>query len=278
MTDIAQGFRELSSALRRGERIRCIHYACGNFFEVTQAPAAVTCIALSEPDDSGGARQEMAFSIANAIPSPEILDREKDLLRRFYAEMKTIPDTKFVHWNMNRASYGFTAIADRYRFLFGADPPYAFQPDRLYDLDAIVEHRFGSDFAKHPKLRNLASLNSLYMPFFQVGKAEADAAVTGDFGLIERSAAEKAHLIALLLLRLRDGTLKTQNSVGAVTFAGEHLDAVSVVLELGLQFRCVQRSLTHRHAGRPTLTVNDEYDAQDLLKALLALFFRRCSF
>jgi len=39
-------------------------------------------------------------------------------------------------------------------------------------------------------------------------------------------------------------------------------------------FRDVARQLRNRHNGRTTLEVNDEYDVQDLLHALLKLFFR----
>jgi DpnII restriction endonuclease len=174
---------------------------------------------------------------------------------------------------MHSANYGFQAIANRYRHLFSASPPFDPPTDRLYDLDAIITARFGEGYAAHPKLRNLASLNSVYMPFFRGGKDEAAAADQGDYGLIERSTAEKAHIISTLLDRLYKGSLKTANSVGTVRFANESLDAVRVVLELGDRFVYVQRALRHRYDSRATLLVKDEYDAQDLVRTLLRLFF-----
>src|SRR5690606_28277257 len=69
------------------------------------------------------------------------------------------------------------------------------------------------------------------------------------------------------------GGLQTANSVGIVQFADGHLDAVKVVLTLGERFLYVQREIARRHGQRPTLEVNDEYDSQDLLRALLAIFF-----
>jgi hypothetical protein len=174
---------------------------------------------------------------------------------------------------MNRSSYGFVAIEERYRYLFQADPPASFPQDRLYDLDSILGVRFGDDFVKHPKLRTLCTMNGFYMPFFKPGIEESKAIAAGDYGLIERSTAEKAHLIALLLLRFASGQLRTQNSVGAVPFADAYLDAVEVVLTLGQRFLYVERELRHRRENRPTLNVKDEYDAQDLIRSLLALFF-----
>lgn len=270
MTEYGEALRVIRAALQRGEKILCVHYACENFFEATDRPVGVTCIAIAQV---GWAGIESAYSISNSSPNEDVIEREKDLLRRFFEEMRTHPDARVVHWNMNSAHYGFTAIADRFNYLLGVQPMGLPSPDRLYDLDSIIGGRFGDTYAKHPKLRTIATLNGFWMPFFKSGKEEAAAAKSGDYGTIERSTAEKAHLISELLTRLSDGTLRTQNSVGAVTFAGEHLDAVAVVLRLGEKFLDVSRALKRRHGDRPTLEITDEYDAQDLLRALLVQFF-----
>ena len=47
-------------------------------------------------------------------------------------------------------------------------------------------------------------------------------------------------------------------------------DAIELLCD---RFHIVARQLRSRHNGRPTLDVNDEYDVQDLLHALLRLFF-----
>lgn len=273
MTDPGDAFRILMQALGRGERVTCVHYACGNFFEVTDQPVQVTCIALADAGSHGATQQERAFSIANAPPSDSVEDREKDLLTRFYGEVQRLSGAHFVHWNMSGATYGFSAIAARYRFLFGQEPPHNFSPDRLYDLDSMIAGQYGDEYARHPKLRSICTLNGFYMPFSRPGSEEATAAERGDYGLIDRSTSEKAHLIAQLLQLLLDGSLRTQGSVGAVVFAKGQCDAVEVVLELGQRFRYVERSLARRYGGRDTLAVDDEYDAQDLLGALLTLFF-----
>ncbi len=49
--------------------------------------------------------------------------------------------------------------------------------------------------------------------------------------------------------------------------------AVSVVEQICQRFQLIARQLRHRYNDRPTLDVNDEYDAQNLLHALLCLFF-----
>lgn len=48
------------------------------------------------------------------------------------------------------------------------------------------------------------------------------------------------------------------------------MESLSLVFE---RFHQVARQLRQRHDGRPTLSVSDEYDLQDLLHALLKLYF-----
>jgi hypothetical protein len=50
-------------------------------------------------------------------------------------------------------------------------------------------------------------------------------------------------------------------------------DAFSLVELLCLRFHSVARQLRLRHDSRPTLDINDEYDAQDLFHALLKIHF-----
>ena len=64
-------------------------------------------------------------------------------------------------------------------------------------------------------------------------------------------------------------------------FTPENLDAsstiqsssVDLVEKLFVKFHSVARQIRQRHNDRPTLNVNDEYDVQDLLHALLKIYF-----
>lgn len=272
MTDIKQSARDLIDAVGAGQKVICIHYSCENFYDVTDRPVGVSAIGICELMASGE-RDSQVFSIASAAANDDVVEREKELLQRFFDFAKNQPDARWVHWNMNNATYGFAALISRHRFLFAVDPPSVFRPDRLYDLDSIIAARYGDQFSNHPKFRNLCSLNRYFMSFFKDGKEEARAYSDGDYGLVERSAGEKAHLLASLLTDFRSGALQTANSVGMLEFAGGHVDAVQVVLLLGERFLYVERELGRRYGDRATITINDEYDAQDLLRSLLAVFF-----
>ncbi|WP_374252456.1 hypothetical protein [Xanthobacter sp.] len=51
------------------------------------------------------------------------------------------------------------------------------------------------------------------------------------------------------------------------------IDAISIIERICLRFHSVARQLRSRHADRDTLTIEDEYDVQDLIHALLKMHF-----
>jgi hypothetical protein len=56
----------------------------------------------------------------------------------------------------------------------------------------------------------------------------------------------------------------------SIAFIPQNSDAIDLLCS---KFHLVVKQLRQRHSNRPTLDVNDEYDVQDLLHALLRLFF-----
>lgn len=262
--------RELKTARINGERILFVHYACGNFYNSLDQPTPIACIAVSQRGTQG---EERCFSVIDASQDKSLEVREKDLLQRFYDELRSRPDARIVHWNMNSSAFGFAAIASRYRYLFGSDAPSVPTPDRRFDLDDIIKERFGRGYAGHPKLRQLCNLNGLFMPHFMLGEAEAAAVSKQQFGPVVNSTTEKVHLISQLFEALCSGNLKTLNSVGLVSFAGEQIDAVAAVIRLAERMRVASLELLRRHDKRDTLVLKDEYDAQDLFRSLLRVFF-----
>lgn len=141
------------------------------------------------------------------------------------------------------------------------------------DLDDLVEARYGKDYATHPKLRTLAQLNRMSPRYALDGKDEAEAFELKNFGAIDRSVEEKVGWIAQICRLLIDGELDTLNSVGSVAIADGRVDAVGLLLQLGRRLRDVERDLARRHDSRVAMEFNDEYDDQDLFRALLRLFF-----
>lgn len=243
---------------------RVIHYACESWFSVSDRPVTITCIAIcSYPN-----KDESVFSLTDHQTDPE-----KSLLTEFYAHLQSDPDARYIHWNMNSSEFGFDAIARRYRFLFHSDPPVTVPHDRRYDLDDLIAFRYGANFADHPRLASMATLNDFKRRYFLSGKDEADRYAEKKFSDIRRSTTEKTYLIRFLYNHLRKGSLETKFQSARTRFAHAQLDALEVVTSVGARLHTVSAQLARRHANRATLLLNDEYDTQDLVHGLLRIFF-----
>jgi REase_DpnII-MboI len=261
--------RELRRAFHQGDTMYALHYACEDFVKAADHPPAVSCIAMNNIHDGS----VTVFSLNDVPPDIKDNEREIDLLNRFYGCLRSHPEAHLIHWNMNSAVYGFEPLAKRYRYLTGKFPPYEPSRGKLFDLDDLIATLYGTMYVRHPKLRNIAALNDVSLRDFLPGAEEAAKMATGDISPITSSTERKTRTISLLFRRLIKGQLQTQNSVGSVRFAGDQLDAVATVLALGDRFLYVGRALKQRYDNRSTLELADEYDAQDLLRSLLVIFF-----
>jgi hypothetical protein len=260
---------QLRNAVNDGREIISIHYACESLADATDHPPAISCIGVANLNS--GTRQ--AFSLADLPSDRDIVEREKVLLEQFYRHLAEHRDSIIIHWNMNSSAFGFSAIAKRYKFLTDKEAPHGPSDHLLYDLDDIIGAIYGDQFVKHPKFYNLASLNQIGLYSFLPGKEEAAKFKSGDFGAISHSTMTKARANLDILQALLEGRLRTQQSAGSIAFAGQQIDAVTAILTVGNRMREVERELKRRHGGRDTISITDEYDVQDLLRALFSVFF-----
>ncbi len=250
------------------DRLCAIHYSCESWYDTKDRPVAVACIAIHKLSD----HSSYVFSLTDS-PHQDPAEREKQMLERFYDHLRSHRNHTFVHWNMHSSNFGFEGLRARYRFLVGQDPGGDPPEAKRLDLDTLLGARFGKDYINHPKLRALASLNRITADNFLSGHEEAEKFKQGDFGSLKLSTEDKAWVIAKLLRLLLDGSLVTRTSRPEVSFAGRRLDAIALLSELASRIEYVRRQLEHRHQGRPTLKVSDEYDFQDLFQSLLRVFF-----
>jgi hypothetical protein len=238
-----------------------LHYACENLYQAIDHPPAVSCIAHC-PIGPGNAG---SFSRIDS-PSGTSEEAEKWVLAQYYDFVQKNPTSILIHWNMSKADYGFAALDARYRFLFGEDAPYKVPADRTFDLDDLIAVENGAGYVGHPRLMRLAAVNQLSRQHALSGKDEADRFSDGNHGAVRRSTDEKVRWIAVLADRFLSASLTTDRSVGSVAFANGRLDAVQTVIELARRARDIHREFLRRHAGRPTIELNDEYDDQDLFR------------
>lgn len=258
----------LRRAIRDGEEIIAVHYACESFLTAKDHPPAVASAAVFDLRTN----EVIGFSRADCPSGRSTEQCEEDLLRGLFDELNRHRDSHVLHWNMDRPEFGFGALIKRWHFLKGEDPEFI-PPLRRYDVDGLFDAEFGENYAPHGKLESMARLNELDMRSFLRGKDEAAAFVSQDWATLGRSSASKARIIGTLLERLVAGSAKTAVSAGQLSFAGSRLDAVKTILALGNRFRLVQRSLSKHPHGRPPVEFRDEYDDQFLMRALLVQFF-----
>jgi hypothetical protein len=120
----------------------------------------------------------------------------------------------------------------------------------------------------------LIDLNRLRTQHFLPGEEEAKRFDANDHTAIKQSVAEKVDLIAELSRRIIDGDLQTKNAGRRVRFAEGTLDSIRISISLAESLRSVSRPLTERRGSRPTLSLDDEGDYQDIYHAMLRIFFR----
>lgn len=125
------------------------------------------------------------------------------------------------------------------------------------DTEVAIERIFGADS------RNITDFNSVSyslsiwysgMPDSEWGKAFAS-------GLRQADA-----ILASMIDEVREFIFEESEDVGSP-------DQLSLIEKICLRFHAVARQLQDRHADRETISIEDEYDVQDLLHSLLRLHF-----
>ncbi len=257
---------QLQQSVNSGLETWAVHYACESFYDATDHPPAISVITFSSVPPG----TEHTFSVIDT-PGAE---GELDVLQRYYEFLRSHSDAHIVHWNMNKSEYGFDALDNRYRFVTGDEPPYRPPQDRLFDLDGLVAARAGSDeYVSHPRLTTLAALNRITTRYSLSGEEQALRFHSEDHSALRFCIAERARVVATIAELLVGGELQTELFGRAVHFAGATLDSVSLVVAIGQRLVSVHRELARRHGGRETISLEDEYDYQDLFRGLLRLFF-----
>lgn len=124
------------------------------------------------------------------------------------------------------------------------------------DTEVAIERIFGQG------TRHLADFNGISYSLMVFSPDTPD----GDFEEAYRDGLESARSV------LRSLIDEVQEYWGLVASESKE-DALSIVEKLCSRFHLVARQIRARHDDRPTLEVEDEYDVQDLLHALLLLHF-----
>lgn len=211
--------RELDGIDDRRELALVIHYSCESFYDIKDGRTPrITSIAVR----NFATGQTVSFSIhksaeQKAIPLGDITSHydqlENAMLTEFFAYLATVPVHKFVHWNMRDINFGFQAIEHRFKVLGGN--PTVVDDKRKIDLARVLIAMFGIGYAAHGghgRMHSVMELNSISAKDALTGADEAKAFEDAEFVKLHQSTLRKVDVIANLLERTLDGSLKTQSS------------------------------------------------------------------
>lgn len=211
--------QRLDAINNRRDMCLVVHYSCESFYDIKDGRTPrVTSIAVRQ--FSSG--QTSSFSIHKSAELKGVVqadidtkydELEKDMLAQFFAFLKTKPDHDFVHWNMRDINYGFQAIEHRFKVLKGK--PTTISDDKKLDLARELIAVFGVKYAPHGKsgrLHSLMDLNHITAKDVLTGAGEAEAFEKQEYVKLHQSTLRKVDVIANLLDRTLDGSLKTKSS------------------------------------------------------------------
>ncbi len=139
---------------------------------------------------------------------------EKQMLKSFFAFLKTHSTHYWVHWNMRNASYGFEAISNRYRIL--GEHPKDIEDQFKVDLPEVLGKVYTYNFENHKpdgQLLNLSNRNAVSTRDALKGKEEAEAFDNRDYLKLHMSTSRKVEIIDRILTLEEKGKLKVKASV-----------------------------------------------------------------
>ena len=129
------------------------------------------------------------------------------MLDGFYEFVRANRDKYWLHWNMRDTTYGFLAIAHRYRVLGGR--PEDISDDHLENLASLLIKVYGRRYVPDPRMEQLMNLNGISSKDFLSGKEEAQAFEAKDYFRLHLSTLRKVSVIQSFARQEYEGTLKT---------------------------------------------------------------------
>jgi hypothetical protein len=217
---------------KRPENFYIIHYSCQSLYDDNEGLSPrITSIAVVHYSTE----QTVSFS-THAIAEElgvgrddvraRFDDIERRLLSGFFEFVRDRRDKYWVHWNMRNLTYGFEHIEHRFRTLGGENPP-TIPVERRLNLSDMLSDRFGDDYAKHPKMKNLMEQNGGIHRDFLGGAEEIEAFNQGQFIRMHASVLCKVGFFHKVMKKVLTAKLRT-GSKGFLVWLDRFFESRSV--------------------------------------------------
>lgn len=205
---------QLADITNNRQNVIVVHYSCQSFYDRPDgASPRITSIAVRNLATG----QTTSFSIHQLAErdhkhSMEDINEnydelEKKMLKEFYEYAEKHHTHTWLHWNMRDINYGFPALEHRYKVFGGC--PFEIHESRLCDLARLLVGLYGVGYVGHPRLTRLVEKNSISDLDFLTGEEEAEAFENGEYVKLHQSTLRKVDILANIVVRTADGTLKT---------------------------------------------------------------------
>lgn len=195
-----------------------IHYSCENLNDANEGYSPrITSIAVLHMASAQMSSfsmhliaEEMHISRENI--SEKYNEIEVEMLQRFfaYAESKGY-EAKWLHWNMINVNFGFETLEHRYRVLIGENPYHIDEKNR-YNISSLLSQKYGSNYAKDPKMVNLMELNGGKHREFLTGAEEVTAFKANEFIKMHNSTMCKVKFFESVFRKMSKNKLKTNTN------------------------------------------------------------------
>lgn len=219
---INDSWKFIKEIKRNPENFYIIHYSCQSLFDDNEALSPrITSIAITHY----ATEQTVSFSTHSIaeemhISRDSVRERfdevERKLLQDFYVFIRDRRDKYWVHWNMRNLTYGFEHLEHRYRVLGGNDAP-VIPVERRLNLNDILSDRYGSGYAKHPKMKSLMEINGGVHRHILTGAEEVTAFQNNEFIRMHNSTLAKVGFFFHVIKSMAKGKLKTASKGWGVT-------------------------------------------------------------
>lgn len=208
--------QQLKEIDKNPENYLIVHYSCESFYDITDGHTPrITSIAVY----SFNTAQTESFSIHKTAEKEgvqiseieKMYDKlERSMLDDYFKYLNEHKTMKWMHWNMRDINFGFKAIEHRYEVLGGN--PILIDDSCKIDISRLFIQCYSVNYIGHPRLQELLHFNHITAKDFLTGAEEALAFKNKDYIKLHQSTLRKVDVLANLLNRAMDGTLKVRSN------------------------------------------------------------------
>jgi len=205
---------DLERMLSHPDTALVVHYSCESFDDRPDGKSQrITSIAARNLASG----QTQSFSIHQVAELQHVefsqIELQYDVLERkmldsFFEFVRTHAGHQWIHWNMRDINYGFIALEHRYAVLGGS--PCKIDEANKFDLARCAIDLYGYNYANHPRLENVITINGIGSRGFLVGAKEAEAFKAKRYVELHQSTLRKVDILSNIATRIHDKTLKFQ--------------------------------------------------------------------